>query len=102
VAGLHKYLRKEYPNLLSVDFLCHGVPSPGVWRRDLKETMNDLQSARRAVAGKNTVFPSLNVMPTIVGIEFRDKTLHGWKKYSFVVRLKGRASTDNMQIELTT
>lgn len=86
IAGLHQYLRKDYPNLLSVDFLCHGVPSPGVWRRYLKETMNDLQSARRAAAGKNTVFPSLNVMPTIVGIEFRDKTLHGWKKYSFVVR----------------
>lgn len=79
IAGLHKYLRKDYPNLLSVYFLCHGVPSPGVWRRYLKETMNDLQSARRAAAGKNTVFPSLNVMSTIVGIEFRDKTLHGWK-----------------------
>ncbi len=86
IAGLHKYLRKDYPNLLSVDFLCHGVPSPGVWRRYFKETMSGLQSARRAAAGKNTVFPSLNVMPTIVGIEFRDKTLHGWKKYSFVVR----------------
>ena len=86
IAGLHKYLRKDYPNLLSVYFLCHGVPSPGVWRRYLKETMNDLQSARRAAAGKNTVFPSLNVMSTIVGIEFRDKTLHGWKKFSFVVR----------------
>lgn len=88
IAGLHKYLRKDYPNLLSVDFLCHGVPSPGVWRRYLKETMSDLQSARRAVAGKNTVFPSLNVMPTIAGIEFRDKTLHGWKKYGFIVRGK--------------
>ena len=58
IAGLHKYLRKDYPNLLSVDFLCHGVPSPGVWRRYLKETMSDLQSARRAVAGKNTVLLS--------------------------------------------
>ena len=59
-----------------------------MWRRYLKETMSDLQSARRAVAGKNTVFPSLNVMPTIAGIEFRDKTLHGWKKYGFIVRGK--------------
>lgn len=97
IAGLHKYLRKDYPNLLSVDFLCHGVPSPGVWRRYLKETMSDLQSARRAAAGKNTVFPSLNVMPTIVGIEFRDKTLHGWKKYSFVVRGKSAFNADKIQ-----
>ena len=57
IAGLHKYLRKDYPNLLSVDFLCHGVPSPGVWRRYLKETMSDLQSARRAAAGKKYSFP---------------------------------------------
>ena len=86
IAGLHKYLRKEYPNLLSVDFLCHGVPSPGVWRRYLKETINNLSSARRAAAGKNTVLPSLNVMLAIASIEFRDKTLRGWKKFSFVVR----------------
>lgn len=101
IAGLHKYLRKDYPNLLSVDFLCHGVPSPGVWRRYLKETMSDLQSARRAAAGKNTVFPSLNVMPTIVGIEFRDKTLHGWKKYSFVVRGKSAFNADKNSVLLS-
>ncbi len=52
VAGLHAYLRKDYTNLLSVDFLCHGVPSPGVWRQYLGETF---YSARRAAAGKNSV-----------------------------------------------
>ena len=75
VAGLHAYLRKDYPNLLSVDFLCHGVPSPGVWRRYLDETF---YSAHRAVAGKNTVLScSLNSMPVITGIEFRDKEMCG-------------------------
>ena len=53
VTGLHKFLRKDYPNLLSVDFLCHGVPSPGVWRRYLDEIF--ARSARRAAAGKNSV-----------------------------------------------
>lgn len=56
IAGLRKFLRKDYPNLLTVDFLCHGVPSPGVWRRYLNETL--VLSARRAVAGKNTVLLS--------------------------------------------
>lgn len=85
VTGLHNYLRKDYPNLLSVDFLCHGVPSPGVWRKYLDEEFQ--LSARRAAAGKNTVLSSsIKSMPVITGIEFRDKTLHGWKKYSFVVR----------------
>ena len=31
VAGLKQYLGKEYENLLCVDIVCHGVPSPKVW-----------------------------------------------------------------------
>lgn len=85
ITGLHNYLRKDYPNLLAVDFLCHGVPSPGVWRKYLQEALPD--AARRAAAGKNTVLSSsLKSVPVITGIEFRDKTLNGWKKFSFVVR----------------
>lgn len=99
VTGLHNYLRKDYPNLLSVDFLCHGVPSPGVWRKYLDEEFQ--LSARRAAAGKNTVLSSsLKSVPVITGIEFRDKTLNGWKKYSFVVR--GSASkTDKNSVLLS-
>ncbi|MBM6673382.1 Coenzyme F420 hydrogenase/dehydrogenase, beta subunit C-terminal domain [Marseilla massiliensis] len=84
ITALHNYLRKDYPNLLSVDFLCHGVPSPGVWRKYLEEMSSF--SAFKA-AGKNSVLSSsIKSVPVITGIEFRDKTLHGWKKYSFVVR----------------
>lgn len=101
IHGLHKYLQKKYSNLLSVDFLCHGVPSPGVWRRYLKETIKHLQSARRAAAGKNTVFSSLNAMSTLVDIEFRDKILHGWKKYSFVVRKKSASKADQNSVLLS-
>lgn len=31
VAGLKAFLRKDYENLLTVDFVCHSVPSPMVW-----------------------------------------------------------------------
>lgn len=31
IAGLKTYLRKDYENLLTVDIVCHGVPSPRVW-----------------------------------------------------------------------
>lgn len=58
VTALHNYLRKDYLNLLSVDFLCHGVPSPGVWRKYLDEEFH--LSARRAAAGKNTVLLSVD------------------------------------------
>lgn len=41
-SGLKQFLRKEYDNLLLVDLICHGVPSPKVWQkyidyRSLKE-----------------------------------------------------------------
>lgn len=38
IAGLKNYLRKDYDNLLTADIICHGVPSPGVWSKFLKET----------------------------------------------------------------
>lgn len=31
IAGLKHFLRKDYENLLTVDFICHGVPSPAIW-----------------------------------------------------------------------
>lgn len=31
--ALKYYLKKEYDDLVLVDFICHGVPSPKVWRR---------------------------------------------------------------------
>lgn len=37
VAGLKAFLGEEYENLITVDLICHGVPSPGIWRRYLKE-----------------------------------------------------------------
>lgn len=36
VAGLHKYLGKPYDGLVTVDVLCHGVPSPGLWEKYVK------------------------------------------------------------------
>jgi coenzyme F420-reducing hydrogenase beta subunit len=32
IAGLKNYLRKDYDNLYTVDIICHGVPSPKVFR----------------------------------------------------------------------
>jgi hypothetical protein len=83
IAGLRKFLGKEYENLLTVDVVCHGVPSPLVWREYLEEIREKLRAERDA--GKNTVSSSLMEMPVITGISFRDKT-HGWKKYGFRLR----------------
>jgi coenzyme F420-reducing hydrogenase beta subunit len=32
VAGLKNYLGKEYGNLMLIDLVCHGVPSPKLWQ----------------------------------------------------------------------
>lgn len=36
LGGLKAFLRKEYENLLTVDFVCHSVPSPMAWREYVK------------------------------------------------------------------
>lgn len=37
IMGLRSFLGKDYPTLLTVDLICHGVPSPAVWRRYVRE-----------------------------------------------------------------
>lgn len=88
IAGLKKFLRKDYENLLTVEVVCHGVPSPMVWRDYL-----DYKRAERA-AGKNTVSSSLNELPVITGISFRDKT-NGWKKFGFKICYAASKAAEN-------
>lgn len=61
VAGLYKFLRKQYPNLLTVDFICHGTPSPKVWGMYLNMMTNGIRNLHHA--------------------EFRSKVA-GWKNFS--------------------
>lgn len=37
IQGLKKYLQEPYENLITVDLICHGVPSPKVWKKYLNE-----------------------------------------------------------------
>ena len=37
IAGLKSYLKKDYEKLLTVDIICHGVPSPKLWKHYLSE-----------------------------------------------------------------
>lgn len=71
IAGLRCYLRKEYENLLTVECVCHGVPSPKVWREYLKE----VKANSRATS--------------IQDVCFRDKST-GWKGYSVSYKCKGK------------
>ena len=81
IAGLKSFLNKEYANLTTLDVVCHGVPSPRVW----KDYLDAIKRPKGVKTGKNTVLLSLKNKPVITGISFRDK-LNGWKKFGFSVR----------------
>lgn len=36
INGLKGFLKKEYDNLICTDVICHGAPSPGLWRKYAK------------------------------------------------------------------
>lgn len=59
VAGLKAYLGKQYDNLCCVDILCHGVSSPGVFRKYLEEEVG---------------------INKIQDIQFKNKKSEGWRK----------------------
>lgn len=87
IAGLKHFLRKPYSNLITLDFLCHGVPSPKVWSRYLDEIRCQGVSfaAFRRLKAKIPFCSSLKTF-SIREINFRDKS-DGWQKYRFVLRL---------------
>ncbi|WP_408071421.1 Coenzyme F420 hydrogenase/dehydrogenase, beta subunit C-terminal domain [Butyrivibrio sp. JL13D10] len=67
IAALKSFLCHDYSNLLTVDILCHGVPSPKVWRIYLNSVKNEFSS-------------------DIQKVTFRDKR-DGWHNYSNTIRL---------------
>ena len=68
IAGLKNYLGKEYDRLLTIDVLCHGVPSPKIWKLYLEDQERKYNSK-------------------IISIQFRDKKL-GWKRYSIRIQFE--------------
>lgn len=62
-AALRNFLRKDCENLICIDFICHGVPSPQIWSDYLKE-----------VSGSHPV----------KFVNFRDKS-EGWKRYKLTI-----------------
>ena len=67
VEGLRKYLNKSYENLYCCDLICHGVPSPLLFKSYIKE--KELNGSR------------------LVEVCFRDKS-KGWKQFEVLHRLQ--------------
>lgn len=58
VAGLYKFLGHKYDNLFTMDLVCHGVPSPKVFRRFVQQREKEHGSIKY--------------------LSFRDKHAYGW------------------------
>lgn len=69
-AGLRAYLGREYEDLLIVDMVCHGVPSPKVWQKYLKE--------RNLLDAPGCTLRSVNL---------RSKST-GWSRYGYSVEME--------------
>lgn len=70
VAGLRAFLRKDYRNLIAVDILCKGVPSPKVWRSYLEWLSHWLGQC--------------------VAVDFRNKRDFGWADHVETISFKKR------------
>ena len=68
IQGLKLFLNKEYPNLITVACVCHGIPTEKLWKKYLLELCNKK---------KKTV-------SDITKINLRNKKT-GWKNYSCTV-----------------
>lgn len=68
VAGLYGYLHKEYENLYTMDFICHGVPSPAVFKDYIRELADGSE---------------------ILDVNFRNKK-YGWRCDTLEVTFKDR------------
>lgn len=68
IKGLNLFLKREYNNLITVDVICHGVPSPGVYQK-----YKDILEKRY-----NSGIKSIN---------FREKS-NGWKEFNFKVEFE--------------
>lgn len=65
VLGLKAYLGTQEKNLITVTLICHGVPSPAVYKKYLEELGGGLQS-----------------------VEFRDKT-YSWRNFAMAIDFVG-------------
>lgn len=71
IAGLHAFLKKDCGKLITVDIICHGVPSPGVWRKYIDE---------------QKIIKENQIGYKITDIQFREKKMTGWKRFSFMFK----------------
>lgn len=72
IEGLKKFLGKEYDKLITVDIVCHAIPSPLIWRKYLEYQKQKLN------------------VDKIDKILFRDKRKYGYKYSTMTIESKDK------------
>ena len=84
IAGLKHYLIKDYENLITVDLVCHGIPSPLIWNDYLKYILDTNKDLNKIYSSEKDEF-------RISSVNFREKET-GWKRYSVKITGENKAS----------
>lgn len=78
IGGLYAYLNKPYTNLITQDIICHGVPSPKVWKNYLD---------KKSLKGK------------IKNVSFKDKS-SGWNSSSLTFEYENEKDSQRINKNL--
>ena len=76
IAGLNSYLNNKYDNLLTIDIICHGVPSPLIWQKYIK-------------------WQELRKKSKVLHADFRNKRDFGWRKHIETLYFENKKYTNN-------
>lgn len=77
IEGLINFLGKEYEKLYLQDIICHGVPSPKVWK-EYKEYRENKSNSN------------------LKNISFRSKEAEGWNKYHVNMKFENNKNYDSL------
>lgn len=98
IAGLKSYLGKEYSNLYTIDFICHGVPSPDVWKQYVEyyEKKYKSQAVKACFRCKDTGWKEYSLFIKFDNsMVFKNKVTHDLYLKAFIGNLDLRPSCYN-------
>ena len=81
IEGLKKSLGRDYENLITVDIVCHAVPSPKFWRVYLNYQKNRLKISK------------------ISDIKFRDKSNYGYKYSTMSIKYDDKKYSEGVETD---
>lgn len=74
IAGLYSYLDKHYPNLITIEVLCHGAPSPGLFGKYVEHIEHKYKKKLTTINQRDKSTPWNPLITKRVRLTFEDGT----------------------------